>query len=204
MARRACRLLRGLDRDGRVCSGRAQHLELLVVRTQAAARLADGEDREHAPLRVLQRHKELVLGVPGVGLPRRFHVGHVALADVDAPVERAVRDQEGAAAAVLLRQELLPAAPFVGAAKQCVARLRAAVDVGDAEVVELASIEVEDDGLELERLGNGLDDRRERTLEVALAADHAGHLEQRLDARATERLASFVTPRTRSPHVSTP
>src|SRR5439155_17529676 len=108
------------------------------------------------------------------------------------------------AAAVLVCQQPLPAAPLVGATEQRVTRLRAAVHIRDAEVVELRAVEVEDDGLELERLGNGLHDRRERALEVPLTADHARHLEQRLDARAAEGLASVVTPRTGSPHGSTP
>src|SRR2546423_1918402 len=109
-----------------------------------------------------------------------------------------------AAASVFVGQELLPAAPVIGAAEQRRTRLRASVDVRDAEVVELAPVEVQDDGLELERFGNRLHDRRERALEVPLAADHARDLEQRLNARAAERLVTCTTPRTGSPHVSTP
>src|SRR5207244_3768491 len=142
--------------------------------------------------------------VPGIDVFGRLHIRDVPLADVLAPVERPVRNQVGPAAAVLIRQQLLPAAPLVGAAEQRVTRLRAAVYVRDAEIVELRAVEVEDDGLELERLGDCLHDRRERALEVPLAADHARHLEQRLDARAAEGLASFLTRRTRSPHRSTP
>src|SRR5207253_3864252 len=109
-----------------------------------------------------------------------------------------------AAATVFVRQQLLPAAPLVGAAEQRGARLPAAVHVRDTEVVELAPVEVEDDGLELERFGDRLHDRRERALEIPLAADHARDLEQRLNARAAEGLVTCMTPRTGSPHVSTP
>src|SRR5205807_3691208 len=176
------------------------HLELLVVRAQSAARLADREDGEHPGLRVLKRDEELVLRVPGIRFVGRLDIRHVARADVRRPVERAVRDQVGAAAPVRVGQQLLPAVPLVRAAEKGLTRLVAAVDVRDAEVVEFGPVEVEHDGLELERLGDALHDRRQRALEIPLAADHARHLEQRLHARAAEGLVSFLTPRTRSPH----
>ena len=201
MARRPLRLLRGLDRNrgvGREC---AEHFELGIVRPTAAAGLSDREDREHPPFGILEWHEQLVLRVPRIGLVRRLDLGHVARPGVTAPVERAVGDQERAAATELLAQQVAPRPPLIGTAEQGVTSLLAAVDIRDAEVVELRPVQVEHDGLELQRLGDRVDHVRQRALQIALAADHAGHLEQRLHARAAEGLLQFfLTPRTRSPH----
>src|SRR3954447_7559299 len=97
MPRRAFRVLRRLDRDRGVRRERAEHLELRVVWTTAAPRLADREDREHPAVGVLEGDEQLVLGMPRVGLVRRLDVGDVAFADVAGPIERSVRDEEGAA-----------------------------------------------------------------------------------------------------------
>src|SRR5262249_53613806 len=171
------------------------------IGTPAAAWLADGEDREHPAVGILERHEQLVLGMPRIRFVRWLDLRYVARADVLGPVERAVRYQVRAATLEFLGQQVPPRAPLVRAAEQRVARVLAAINVRDAEVVELRPVEVEHDRLELERLGDRLHDRRERALQLPLAADGARHLEQRLHARAAEGLLQlFLTPRTRSPH----
>ena len=87
MTRGARGLLRRLDRDRGVRRERAQDFELVVARTQAAARLADREDREHSALGVLERNEQLVLGMPCPRVVERLHRGHVAGTDVLGPIE---------------------------------------------------------------------------------------------------------------------
>src|SRR5439155_20765167 len=152
-------LLRGLDCDGGVSRERHEDVELLLRWTPSAPRLTDGEDREHATLRILERHEQLVLGVPRFRVVRRFELRDITGARVLAPVEGAVRDQIRAAPVVTLDEEWPPATPLVCTPEERLLGGRTAVDVRDTEVVELPTVEIEDHGLELQRLGDAPHDR---------------------------------------------
>ena len=64
--RRLGRLLSALDRQRGVRRQRHQHVQLLVGRLAAGHRLVDRHDPQQRPVRVVQRHHQRILRVPGV------------------------------------------------------------------------------------------------------------------------------------------
>ena len=92
-------------------------------------------------------------------------------------------------------QEPLPAVPPVRAAEERALHRLVPVDGGDAEVVPLAAIEVEDDGAEPERLRDRAGDQREDGRQVTLGAHELRHAEERADPGELLRPAPQPGPR---------
>jgi len=77
-----------------------------------------------------------------------------------------------------LVEERLPVRHLPHLPEQLFARLAAAVDGADDVVVPLAPVEVDHDGAERERVGDGARDRREELRELVTGPHEPGHLEE--------------------------
>ena len=94
-----------------------------------------------------------------------------------------MRDQVRAPAQEAVVEHLAPHVPAAGVTQQRLAGVLGAVHRGRAEVVPGAPVQVQDNGAESERLGGGARDRRQQVIEVLVAADEPGHLQQATQSR---------------------
>ena len=183
---------RALDRQRGVRRKRVEHVQLLVIRAPTRNRLVDGDDPVAPAAGALERHEDRVVGVPGFagrlgGRVRRVGVRrHVGL-DVDRPVERTRRYVVDAAPQERRVEQRHPARPRRDLSKQHLARLVAAVDGADPVVVGLGPVQVDDDGLEPERLGHRARDGLHHLVESRLAPDRAGYVQQAMEVRERRR-----------------
>ena len=183
---------RALDRQRRVRGKSVEHVQLLVVRASPRDRLVDGDDPVAPAAGALERHEDRVVGVPGLARRVAGRIGRLDVRrdvglDVDRPVERARRDVVDAAPQERRVQQRHPARPRSDLPEQHLARFIAAVDGADPVVVGLGPVEVDDDGLEPERLRDGPRDRLHHLVESRLAPDGAGHVQQAVEVRERRR-----------------
>ena len=140
------------------------------------------------PSEALERHEELVVRVPAVrAVDERIPGRDEADAVIPRPVEGVVRDEVGALLEEPRVQQAVPALPAVDRAQQRLANGVAPVDGFDVEVVPFGPVDVEDDGLVAEGLGDGAGDRLQHRADVRAATDCARDLEQPLK-RGSERV----------------
>ena len=99
------------------------------------------------------------------------------------PVELALRHEVRAALQEPLVEQRLPVATWLHLAEQRLARLVAAVDGRDDEVVPFAAVEVDHDRAEPERVRDGPRDRREELRKLLARADEARDFEQAAEPR---------------------
>ena len=137
------------------------------------------------PVEALEWHEELVVRVPAERALDEWRPGRdEAGAVVPRPVEGVVRNEVGALLEEPRVQQAVPALPAVDGAQQRFANGVAAVDGFDVEVVPFGPVDVEDDGLVAEGLGDGAGDRLQHRADVRAATDGAGDLEQPLERRS--------------------
>ena len=130
----------------------------------------------------MERHEDLVLRPPRVGGVDRLDVGDDPLAGLLVPVDLAVVDEVRPAVAEALGEHRLPVLPRVRGAEQRGAQRLVAVDGADDEVVPRLAIEVDDDGVEAERLRDRGGDRLERARQLVGALDRARGVELRVQS----------------------
>ena len=189
------RRLRRSQRLGGVVGETDKKAELFIARAKARCGIADGEDPEQLVAGPVERDENLVIGVPGLRVVTHDALGDVAVADVVLPVELAVLDEEGAASEEAIVEQLRPLVPAVGAAEERALNLLVAVDGGDAEVVPLTAVEVEDDGLEAEHVCDRACDQREDGRQIAFGPYELGDSDQGADARELARIPSPCAPK---------
>ena len=114
----------------------------------------------------------------------RLAVWDEANARVRRPVEAVVWNEVRPGAQEPRMKERLPAVPVIDLAEQRLAHGRAAEHGLHVEVVPFGPVDVEDDGLEAERLGHRAGDRVEDGADVGTAAHRAADLEQALQGGA--------------------
>ena len=183
VARRVRRLLRRLQRDGRMVGEGDEDVELLVGRSQPRRRLVDGEDAEQMPVVMAHRHEERVERMPGVVAGSTFAIGHVEVVRDRRPVELASRHDEGAPAVEALRQERRPLLDRASGTEQGPLRRLVAVDSGRLEVVPRGPVHVDRNRPVAERLGDHARDRPEQLGNVVGGADQPSDLEQHAKRR---------------------
>src|SRR2546423_5700045 len=194
MPRAHDRRLRGREGLRGVVGETDEQPELFVARPQARGRVAEREDSEQLLAGSIQRYEDFVIRVPRLRVLADLADGDVTLAGVVFPVELAVLDEERAVAEEAVVEELRPAFPAVGAAKQCALNFLVAVNSRDQEVVPLTAIEVEHDSAEAEHFRNRPRDQREDGREIALRPHELGDSDERADPR---ELARIPAPRAR-------
>src|SRR3954452_7019343 len=182
------RRLRSRERLRSVMGETDEQSELFVARPQARRRVAERKDPQQLIAWSVERHEDFVIRVPRLRMVVDLADGDVALAGVVFPVELAVLDEERAVAEEAVVEELRPAFPAVGAAKQRALNFLVAVDGRDQEVVPLTAIEVEDDSAEAEHFRNRPRDQREDGREIALRPHELGDSDERADPRELARI----------------
>ena len=188
---RARRLLGGFDGDRGVLRDCDEDVDLVAARFAAGERLVDGEDPEQAPVAAAHRHEERVVGMPCAGVVAHLEVRRVHAAAVFVPVELARGNDVGAALQEALVEQRLPVVDLAHLAEERLARLFAAVDGADHEVVPFAAVEVDDHRPERERVGHRPRDRQEEVGQLVARPDEPRHLEQSAQPREDRRLTQI-------------
>ena len=145
------RLLSRLDRERGVLRDRDEDVDLVAARLAAGDRLVDGEDPEQRAVGAAHRDEERVVRMPRVRVVADRQVGRERV-EVARPVELAVGEEVGAALQEARVEQRVPVRDLPHLAEQRFARLVAAVDRRDDEVVPFAAVEVDHDRPERERV----------------------------------------------------
>src|SRR5437764_13321217 len=161
--------LRSRERLRSVVGETDEQSELFVARPQARRWVAERKDPQQLIAWSVERHEDFVIRVPRLRMVVDLADGDVALAGVVFPVELAVLDEERAVAEEAVVEELRPAFPAVGAAKQRALNFLVAVNGRDQEVVPLTAIAVEHASAAAEHFGNRPRDQREDGAAIAAA-----------------------------------
>ena len=160
-----------------------EHVDLVPAWLAAGDRLVDGEDAEQPSVGAAHRCEERVVRMPRVRVVGHRQVGRECHALVRVPIELAVGDEVRAALQEALVEQRLPVCDLAHLAEQRFACGVAAVHRADDEVVPFAAIEVDHDGAERERVGDGSRDRGEELGKLFAGPHETGHLEEPPQAR---------------------
>ena len=176
-------LLGALERQSGVLGHRHQHVQLVVARPHPRDRLVHRQDSRADGRR---SGAAAPAAHPRGAMPRRPRWPSPR-ARTSWARARSSRTCRGAPDSAAMQEPVVehgaPDVPSAGVTQQRLAGQLRAVNGGRAEVVLLGPVEVNGDGAEAERLGGGSCDRRQEVIELIVASDEPGHLQQASQTR---------------------